>query len=359
MKIIFFSFGGIGNTLLLTPALRALRGHYPKAHLSALVMFQGSFDLLKNNSAVDELLICKFLEEGPWRSFFFLLRLRKRRFDISILGFPANRWEYNVIGWLVGAKRRLGHRYRHRDRRNLNFLQTDTALEDDRFHDAEENLRLIEMLGAKGESPPRLEIFLTSDERKFAEGWLETNGLLQKPLIGFHAGSALFKNQAKRRWSPAKFAELAALLISQYRYTVLLFGSKEDEETNRKICDTVLGLHRVEGTTITQTAALIGRCLLFVTNDSSLMHIAAALSVPTAAIFGPTSPVRVRPLQTHTRIIRKDLSCSPCFYYSPKPLTCYRKEKDYACLEWIETRGVLEEVLSLLEELPPREGSHV
>lgn len=360
MRLLVFSFGGIGNTLLLTPSLKCLRAHFPQAQMAVLVMFQGSCDLLKNNPIIDELLLWKFIEENPWKSFFFLLKLRRRHFDISIMGFPANRWQYNLISWLVGAKRRLGHRYLHRDRRNFNFLHTDTLVEDDRFHDAEENLRLLSRLGIPQPAPPRLELFLTLEEKQFAERWLSERTLLGKGLVGFHAGSSLFKNHLKKRWSPEKFAALAKRLIDQCHYHILLFGTREDEEANRKIVEAVPGgIHRVEGMSMTETAALVNRCLVMVTNDTSLLQVAAALSIPTVAIFGPTRVTRVQPFQTRHRIVRKDLSCSPCFYYSPKPLTCYRPERDYACLNWIETNEVLEATLSLLGQSSPSRDRYV
>ena len=349
-RVLVLSLAGIGNTLLATPMLRQLKKTLPTARLSVLVMFKGSAEALRYNPFVDEVLLWNFLEQGIGRSLPFLKRLRQRRFDILLHAYPSNRKAYNLLGWCLGASRQVGHAYRHDNFRNLNFLK-ETVLEDDSLHDAEENLRLLHFLGIQTTPSVSLELYLSKEEEEFAEAWLLKRRLTERCLIGFHVGSALFKNQIKRRWAPERFARVADRLVEEKKAEILLFGGKEDEEANRR-CEEAMAStsHRVTGHPFLQTAALLARCHLLVTNDSALMHAAAALQVPTVAIFGPTNPAYVRPLQNRYRIVRKDLPCSPCFFYSRRPLTCYRKEKDFACLNWIEPEEVIGPALSLLDE---------
>jgi ADP-heptose:LPS heptosyltransferase len=101
---------------------------------------------------------------------------------------------------------------------------------------------------------------------------------------------------------------------------------------------------------VRQAAALMKKCSLFISNDSGPMHMAAAVGVPTVAIFGPTNPVWVKPWGVKHRIVRLGLPCSPCFRYSPAPLKC-AAHIDFACLKDIDVDQVHKACLDLFLEL--------
>jgi heptosyltransferase-2 len=88
---------------------------------------------------------------------------------------------------------------------------------------------------------------------------------------------------------------------------------------------------------------------LFVSNDSSLMHIAGALGLPTVAIFGPTNETYVHPWKTRYEIVQTGIECRPCFIYSPKPLMCYRVDpaENFMCVRDIEVDDVFQAVQRL------------
>lgn len=340
-KILVISLAGIGNTLLFTPALRLLRKRFPSAHISALVMFKGAQEILEGNSHLNEIIHWNFIKEGSFHSLRFLSQLRSHKYDISINVYPANRREYNLISFLIGAKLRLAHSYEHLDYLSLGFLNNRRIPEFNSRHDVEENIGLLGLLGIEKESPKALELFLAEGDIRFAQDWLMKRDLEGDFKVGFHAGSARFKNQAQRRWAKEKFIQLGKILAQKHNAKILIFGGRDEAQTNREICGS-LGEDGwlVKDTTVRQTAALMGRCNLFVTNDSGLMHIAAALNLPTVAIFGPTNPVWVHPWETRYEIIREDLPCSPCFFYSVKPLAC--RYGDFHCIHSIEVEDVLE-----------------
>ncbi|HDN67487.1 MAG: hypothetical protein B1H40_01275 [Candidatus Latescibacteria bacterium 4484_181] len=348
MRILVISLAGIGNTLLSTPAVRLLRETFPEAHIAALVMFKGARELLETNPYIDEVLYWDFLNRNPIRSLNFLFYLRKRKFDVSLNAYPANRREYNLISFLIGAKKRLGHRYNHQDSLNFNFLNNRTIHEEDERHDIEENIALVQVLGCKGREGRGGEIWLADADRRFAEEWLSKEKLEDGLLIGFHPGTARFKNQQRRRWAKEKFAQLADILSKRYKAKTIIFGGPDEIQ----LAEEILALmeckgYLAKGITLRQTAALIERCDLFVSNDSGLMHVAAALKVPVVAIFGPTNPVWVRPYCTKYTIVRKELPCSPCFFYSPQPLSCRRG--DFACIDQIDVEDVLNGVMKLMK----------
>lgn len=348
MQILVISLAGIGNTLFFTPAFRLLRETFPEAHVAALVMFKGAKELLETNPCADEVIYWDFLNRNLVESLRLLLRLRKRKLDISLNVYPANRIEYNLISFLIGAKKRLGHRYNHQDSLNFNFLNNRTIHEDDEKHDIEENIALVQLLGCKRHEGRAAEVWLTEADKRSAGEWLSEKNLKNGLLIGFHPGTARFKNQERRRWAKEKFAQLGDILSNRYRARTLIFGGPDEIQLAQEIlalmkCKGYL----VKGTTLRQSAALIERCDLFVSNDSGLMHIAAALKVPVVAIFGPTNPVWVRPYGTKYLIVRREFSCSPCFSYSPQPLSCRRG--DFACIDQINVEDVLNGVTTLMK----------
>ncbi len=340
------AMSGIGDALMFSPALRLLRQRYPDATIDLLAMFHGVSDLYKNNTNLTSVIHWDFLHEPPFKSLEFIFNdLRRRRYDVSISVYPQNRREYNTISYLIHARRRLAHRYNHLSRSGFDFLNTDLVLEQDDVHNVEENVRLLHYIDIQQpDNLPPLQISLLDSHRDFAEQWLYQSGIPSgKPLIGFHTGSALFKNHIRRRWKPEKFAELGKELTDGYGMQILLFGGSEEYELNDRINSLMEGkgmVIRVDG--IIPSIAIMEKCRGFVTNDSALMHIASAVGLPVVAIFAYTNPKWVHPWKTKYRIVRHDLECSPCFYYSPRPATCRWDTDQFRCIEHIEVAEVLE-----------------
>jgi heptosyltransferase-2 len=331
LKILVLCLPGIGDTLLFTPALRALRRRFPAARIWVLVMFRGSLQVLEENPHADRVILWEFLKEGLFRSLRFLWSLRRQRFDISIMAYPANRIEYSLVHLLIGAARRVGHRYHHRDLSSMNVLHGRTVREDDERHNVEENLALLRLLDVETGTPDGLELYLSADDQAWARRWLQEHGLEGDRLVGMHAGTAELKNQARRRWPAERFAELGDRLTGEFGARILIFGGPDEEDLKERLREGMSGpAVIVSGTTMRQTAALIEHCDLFVSNDSALMHTAAAMKVPCLVIFGPTNPKWVYPYGTLYRIVRLDLDCSPCFYYSARPLHC--RKGNFPCI---------------------------
>lgn len=351
-KIIVIALPGIGDALMSTPMLRLLRVAKPDAEIHALVMFPATRDLLRANPNVDHVHYFDFINTSKAEGLFYLFNLRQHGYDVSINIYPQNRWQYNIFALLLGASRKLGIRYRLRDWRNLSWLCTDSFGEDDRLHCVEENVRLLQLLGIDHEldeaTLPPMEIHVQSKYEKFAESWLAERGLAGKhPLIGFHAGTALFKNHIKRRWAPEKFAELAIRLNKELGASVLLFGGPDDVDANETIRhiagDAII---EVKTKSIMESVAIMNHTDVFVSNDSSLMHIAGGLGLKTVAIFGPTNETYVHPWKTDYRIIQTGIDCRPCFRYSTRPLKCFRTDpsEHYLCVRAIEVEEVFNAV---------------
>ena len=187
---------------------------------------------------------------------------------------------------------------------------------------------------------------------EFAADYLASNGINKNELvIGFHAGCSALKNQDKRRWEPEKFTELGKLFIEKFNARILLFGGPEEEELKSGI---IAGINSpyaisVNSSSINKSAAVMMRCNIFITNDSSLMHIAAALRLDIVAIIGPTNRNYISPWQTNHKIVSLNLDCSPCFHYSPKPLNCSRTDIKFKCIKELSVNLVFEKAKEFIE----------
>jgi heptosyltransferase II len=354
MNVLIVALSGIGDALMFSPALTLLRRQYPDAQIDLLSMFKGVKELYDRNPDINEVMHWDFLRRSPFASLVYLLRLRKRRYDSTISVYPQNRWPYNLICSIIGAPKRIGHDYDHVNARSLNFLNNLRIREERQRHNVEENVKLVELLGVHipPELPP-LQIKLKRDDQKQAEEWLQAQGILtSRVLVGFHAGSALFKKHIRKRWAPEKFASLGRKMHEEQNAVILLFGGPEEYELNEHINQEMGGVgHVVKVASLSTGAALIARCNVMVCNDAGLMHVASALHVPVVSVFAYTNPRGLYPWKTPHRLVRRDLECSPCFYYSPRPVRCVWKEDQFRCITHIGVDEVWQAVSELQAEV--------
>jgi heptosyltransferase-2 len=196
-----------------------------------------------------------------------------------------------------------------------------------------------------------MNFYLTNEDTNNAGSFLSSINIKENDLVvGFHPGSATIKNHAKRRWEPEKFARLAQLLIENHNTKILIFGGSDENELKEKINNQINSSHSfiVNNDDIAKTAAIMQRCNVFVTNDSSLMHVASSLKLKVVAILGPTNPNYIHPWKTKHQIVRLDLDCSPCFIYSPRPLICFRNDVLFKCIKELNVEMVYDAVLNFI-----------
>jgi lipopolysaccharide heptosyltransferase II len=352
MKILILALSGIGDALMFTPALKLLKKELPDSTIDILVMIKSAGEIFERNPQVNNVIQFDFLKEGFLSSLRFVLTLRKK-YDTSINVYPSNRKEYNIINFLIGAKKRAGVKYLRRDIQNFGFLNNVRVKENDTTHNVQTNIKLVEKLLNKSfGDEPSLEFPLSKENQSFSDEYLKSINISQDDLvIGFHPGCATLKNHVKRRWEPEKFADLAKFLIKNESAKVLLFGGPEEEGLKENIF-TQINSHNVfiiKAKTLADSAAIMKRCNIFVTNDSSLLHIASALQLQIIALIGPTNTHYIHPWKTEHKIITLNLECSPCFIYSPKPLKCYRTDVLYKCIKELNVEMVYDAVKELLK----------
>jgi ADP-heptose:LPS heptosyltransferase len=292
MKIIVLSLAGIGDTLLATPLLHELRLNFLSAQIDVLVMQgAGARDLLEGNPHLNSVYYEDMLGQSMRRNLRSLGKFRRARYDLSINTYPQSKIHYRLVARYIGARQRLSHRYDNWTFLD-NWLINRTVPQDYRRHSIENNLQLLQLIDAR----PKLaqhdsEIFLSSAETQWADDSVRQQGLTGKRLLGVHVGSGKTKNLELRRWPLESYIELFRRLIKERSdIAVLLFGGPEEKDDHARILDAI-GQEAGRGVpaapvvvapsrNLRESAALVGRCHLFLSVDTALMHIAAAMKVP-------------------------------------------------------------------------------
>ncbi len=332
-KIIVIQPDHIGDVLLATPMIHALRRHFPDAQIDAVV---GSWakPVLESNSDINQIytLNLRQFNRGKAKScrpISTFRKLRSNKYDLAVLGRSRNR-VIRLLSWALGAKQRIGFFVPGKDQ----LLTTKVRQSNPQEHVVLRNLRLAERLGADI-SQPRLIWTITEAEQAKAHNSLRD---LPRPIIGLNPGAG---TEAKR-WPIARFAEVARKLQEKYQGTIVITGSNSDLGLAQKISSTLIKpAFIVAGQTdLRQLAALLAELDLYISNDSGPMHIAAAVGTPVIDLHSGTDyPSMWHPWCEHYTILTRAQDC-------PK-YPCYKTICDtfnHGCLDNISVLDVLRTV---------------
>lgn len=311
MKILVISLAGIGDTLMATPLIHELRLNFPDAVINAFVMWPGARDVLEGNPHLNAVIQRNILREGVMASLRFTGELRTHGYDLSINTHPQSRIEYRLVAWRIGARRRLSHRY---DNSNLldRMLVHACVAQDYALHAAQNNLALLRLAGGG----PRLtrhgyEITLSAAERDWADRYFRDHALAGKRVLGVHVGSGRTKNLELRRWPLDRFAELFRVLLKSHPdLVIVLFGGPEEQQDHARVLAEVTDPRMLAAETpgLRHTAALLNRCDAFLSVDTVLMHLAAAMEVPRQVVIEtPTFNKTVEPFNRPFTVVPNPL----------------------------------------------------
>jgi len=300
MKLLVISFAGIGDTLFAAPLIHELRESFPDATLDVLVRWRGSLDVLEGNPHVNRVHQFDLVAEPKFTAFKHLLGLRRGRYDISFNTHPQSRIHYRVVARLIGAQTRISHSY---DNASLldSLLAHRSLPQDYKRHAIENNVALLELAGLKPKlSHHTYELFLTAAEQEWAERFITDKKLAGKMLLGLHVGSGGTKNLALRRWPLANFIALINRLTrARPGVNVLLFGGPgENRDHARVLAETdSTSVWQPATGNLRQAAALLKKCSAFLSVDTALMHIAAAMKVAGQIVI--ETPTWNKPIEPH------------------------------------------------------------
>jgi ADP-heptose:LPS heptosyltransferase len=282
VKILVISLAGIGDTVFATPLIHELRANFPDATIDAFVLWRGSKDLLDDNPHLDAVHQKNLISDPKIGALKFLLKLRWADYDISINVFPQSRRHYRLVARFINAPVRISHEYECSGGLDR-WLVNKTVPQDYSLHAVENNLALLSLLDVKPRlSQYRYELFLTDVERAWAVDFIARQNLYWRPRLGIHVGSGGTKNLALRRWPLENYIELVRRLRQKEPgLAILFFGGPQEQADHEKIKSALGGenLFFPKTENLRQTAALIGGCDLFLSVDTALMHLAAAMKV--------------------------------------------------------------------------------
>ena len=333
-KILVRSTNWIGDAVMTTPAVRTIRENFPESEITILVHPWVS-DVFRYSPRVDRLFLYekKGVHRGPKGMLRLAAELREEQFDCAIL--LQNAFEAALIAKVAGIPVRGGY---STDARGL--LLTHGVRREPELIGRHQVHYYQSMLLGMGLKPAAniLELFIPGYQIEAARMMLEERTGVAAgavPLIGFNPGAAF---GPAKRWPPEKFAQLAGLIGRESEARILIFGGAADSGTAAEIIDRAGNmadrLIDLTGTTsLIEAMALIGECDVFVSNDSGLMHVAAALHTPLVALFGSTDHIATGPFSDNATVVRKPLSCSPC-----RKTHC--PEKHFRCMKLITAADV-------------------
>jgi ADP-heptose:LPS heptosyltransferase len=288
VKILVISLAGIGDTLLVTPFIRELRENFPEAVIDALVRWPGAGELLEHNPRLNRVHQKNLVKVGKLEALRFLWPLRRERYDVSINTHPQSQMLYRLVARFIGAPKRISHEYECSgwfDR----WLVNQTLPQDYSRHSIENNFDVLPLIGGKKKLPSHeMEVFLTPDEEKWAGEFLAQNKLAGRKILGLHVGSGGTKNLSLKRWPLSHYlALLQRLNRERPDLYVLLFGGPEEIKDHPVLLAQVNRDLTLEAKTqnFRQTAALLKRCHAFLSVDTVLMHLAAAIKVPNQIVI--------------------------------------------------------------------------
>lgn len=327
----------IGDAVMTLPAVAAVRQSFPQAKITMLAK-PWVAELYRFCPDIDEIMIFRSPGDhdglsGKWR---LAGELRKKDFDTAIL--LQNAIEAAIIALMAGIPVRAGYNSDARGPLLSHSVRRTRAVRE--IHQTGYYLEMVRALGCETVGA---EAHLDSGRESgpLAESLIGRFGLDKgRLLVGMAPGAAY---GPAKKWFPERFAGVSDRLTESVPAQTVLFGSAGDRESTlavrRNAKFPILDL--AGQTSLEEAMALMSCCSLFVSNDSGLMHVAAALGVPTVAIFGSTNPAATAPMGRRVAVVHRDVSCGPCL-----KKIC---PTDFRCMERIGADDVYEAARRLLE----------
>ena len=334
-RILIMGVNWMGDLLLLTPSIRAIRKNYPDATIVCLVPPRGEA-VLEGNPNLDRVIV--YPESRGlrgWIGFWPLVcLLRVERFDTAFLFHPSGTRALAV--WAAGVKQRIGFKTK---RRNCWLTQAVEMPSKDSTHKAAVYLRLVEAVGLKTDGLS-CDAGIRAADTQAADRLCREIGLRDdRPAAAIHLGA----NWKLKRWPAESFARLADRLALEKQAQIVFIGTKNELPLIEQVRSRMKqpSLVAAGKTSFKELGALLKRVNLLITNDSGPMHLAAAVGTPLVGLFGPTLPsLSGPPADPRFKTLHGSIGC---------PVPCYQLNcPANLCMEQISPEQVFQEVSRLM-----------
>ncbi|MDI6778898.1 MAG: lipopolysaccharide heptosyltransferase II [Bacteroidota bacterium] len=342
-KILIIRFSSIGDIVLASPLIRSLRNKYPDAQIDFIVRKEYS-DLIKFN---------------PYLTNIIEFDINKGFKELKELATKINTGTYEIV-LDIQNNFRSGFLRRKSKTKNISvinkrviprFLLTNFKINLYRDYVSVAD-RYLETAKELGITPDRkgLDVNTPDDILSFIEKKLSNYNLSKKDFI---IGVAPSAKHYTKKWLPERYEELIIRLIQEYKARILVFGGKDDKpETNiivenvNKIVGNQAVINFTGELSLLENAAMFDYCNAIITNDTGLMHLAAARKRKIVAIFGPTvKEFGFFPYGTENIVVENNnLKCRPCSYHG----TSVCPKKHFKCMKDITTDMVYYSIKHIL-----------
>jgi len=292
-RICIFKIGAIGDVLMSTPMVHALRQRFPRAKIDYWTG-RWSAQVLHGNRDLDAVTAfddAAFYNKRPGLAIRLARQIASRRYDLMFI--LDKHWSLGTFGKLCSVPVRIGF-----DREGEGFGHTIAVPYLPVKHEVDYYLDLAYAVGAKKVVQPKLELALSPADKRFALQFFRKHKLNPKQTIAVIPGGAKNPGQdmAMRRWPAERFAAVARAL-AQEGWQILIAGKSpgDDDAVQPMLKAVPNAVNAVGDLTLQQSSALLRSCRLAICNDSGPMHLAAAVGTPTVSVFGATDPHRKAP----------------------------------------------------------------
>lgn len=342
-KILIVKTHAIGDVLLVTPSIVALKKLFPETRFYALVG-KWSCSALEDNPHIEELISYDdniLFNYRIWGILKLIFRIKKENFDWAFIFQPSILIQLLIL--LSGIPYRIG--FDNRGGGGILNKSVPWKINDNRYV-ALNFLELTKSVGASVSSP-HLEFYIPKEAERYAENFLKDyNDILRsgKVIIGLCPGGGVNPRDVvlAKLWPIDKYVKLIMQMIDTLDARFIVFGSHDDNPYVDRLfryCGPYSDflVNACLKTNLKQLGAMFKFCKMIITNDSATLHIAVALNIPSLSIFGPTNHYCLIPNDARHYAIQSNVECSPCYHNSPFP-GCNRIQ----CMEEIIVDEVVE-----------------
>jgi heptosyltransferase-2 len=308
-RVLVHATSWIGDIVMGLPALEAVRENFRTSTVVVLAR-PWVIPLIENHPAVNQVVPLR-KGRGYLTDLVEFIRvaavIRRMRFDLAILF--QNAFAAALLAYLGDVRFRIGY---NTDGRRL--LLSHAVIRDDAIlerHQVEYYLSILRAMGWEAHSK-NPELYVDETDMASIQSLLSSKGVEQDDfLLGLNPGAIY---GPAKRWPPDRFAAIGDWAAERWGAKVIVMGSNRENDICALVTQSMrhAPLNLCGRTTLGEAMALIKSCNFFVTNDSGLMHVAAALKRPMVAIFGSTDSVVTGPRSNKAEIVQHDIACSPC-----------------------------------------------